>query len=134
MAKATIVGPHIGAKRIVVRNQKPGQAEIQVQKYYNQVLDKLGPSLDSILRNEKELPSSNEELYQGVRNVCMQGKSTTLYAELSRRMESYAMMTLKSRIRNGLLSTPVETQALPSILQEWALWKSQWVRRQLLET
>ena len=125
LPKASIVNPRHGAKLIKVKNQRKGQADLQAGIYYQQVLDQLVPSLDAILRSEKDLPTSNEELYQGVRIVCMQGKSAELYAAFSSRMRQHASETARSRIRTQLATTA----PLPCVLEEWRLWKSQWVRR-----
>jgi hypothetical protein len=133
MPRASIVNPRHGAKLIVVKNQRKGQAEAQTEKYYHQVLAQLVPSLDAILRNEDELPTSNEELYQGVRIVCMQGKSADLYRAFSSRMNKHASEAVKPRIYAQLGST-ASGGALPCILEEWRVWKSQWVRRNARRT
>jgi hypothetical protein len=125
MPKTSIVNPRHGAKLIKVKNQRKGQADLQAGIYYQQVLSQLVPSLDAILRSEKDLPTSNEELYQGVRIVCMQGKSGELYAAFSSRMRQHALETVTSRIRTQLATTA----PLPCVLEEWRLWKSQWVRQ-----
>jgi hypothetical protein len=123
---STSVGSQVGARRIVVKNLRQSRSDPRV--YYDQVVAKLDAAVESILRKETQLPSSNEELYRGVENICKQGRDGDLYARLRSAMKRQAINVVKPKLEKQLAAhgdDPVP--ALTSTLTEWKAWKDAWV-------
>jgi hypothetical protein len=124
--KTTLIGPQAGAKRIVVKNLRQPRSDPHV--YYDQVALKLDAAVQSILRNEAQLPSSNEELYRGVENICKQGRDGDLYARLRSIMKRQAINDVKPKLEKQLsLHKDDPIPVLDSTLTEWKAWKDAWV-------
>jgi hypothetical protein len=127
--RTVIVNPRHGVKLIKVKNQRKGFGEENAEIYYHEVLVRIGPVLDAILRDKKDLPCSTQELYQRIRIVCMQEKSERLYAVFLARMQKHALEAVVPRMHAQLKTVA----ALPCVLEERRLWKSQWVSLSYVE-
>lgn len=124
LAMASIVAPQIGAKRLVVKNQRPSKTNTKA--YYDQVSAKLDRALSLILGEGDSAALSMEELYQGVKNVCKQGYATDLCKRLTTTMKDHAEQTVKPRILNAIGSNPTSESNLAYTLGQWTLWRQQW--------
>lgn len=124
LAMASIVTPQIGAKRLVVKNQRPSQNNTKA--YYDQVATKTDTALDVILDGRETARLSLEDLYQSVRNVCRQGYSSALSARLIARMKSHAIQSVRPRITNVVKESPSSEVTLEYIISQWTLWLQQW--------
>jgi cullin 4 len=122
--KVAIVGPQVGARRLVVRNIRPVKTD--TQKYYGIISLKLNSALDSILSQQEQAPLLLEELYQGVKNVCKQGHGADLRTMLTDKMKSHASDTVRPRIKNQIASSSSSSESLRAIVREWSLWKDHW--------
>ena len=108
----------------MVKNLKTSRPNTQL--YYDQIVEKLDLALASVLRNEKQLPISMEELYRGVENICKQGRAADLCARLRIQMESYALKTVKRGLSSQISRDTSSARALLLVLAQWEMWKSQW--------
>jgi cullin 4 len=124
LAMASIVGPQIGAKRLVVKNQRPSKSNTKA--YYDEISTKLDRALDLILREGDSATLSMEELYQGVKNVCKQGHATDLCRRLTTTIKNHAENSVKPRILNTIGPNPTSDSSLDYILGQWTLWRRQW--------
>jgi cullin 4 len=124
LAMASIVQPQVGAKRLVVKNQRPSKSNTKL--YYQQISTKLDRALDVILGGNDTAALSMEDLYQGVKNVCKQGYAADLSKRLTTRMRAHAKETVRERLIEAIGSDTVSERSLSIVLDQWALWKEQW--------
>ena len=113
--------PHMGAKKLVVKNFRKTQKSSS-DDYYSQVWEQLDASLDAIF-NERKTPYSLEELYRGVENICRQGKAEPLYQNLCEKCQSHVLR----RLRGPLLhesSSMSNIELLQAVVSAWSTWSA----------
>lgn len=115
--------PHLGAKRIVVKNFRK-TPKTDPRQYFDLIWGKLDAALDVIFDDGK-ITFSLEELYRGVENVCRQGFA----AELSEKLQNKSEKHVEEDVRDVLLRKVGNTNVdiLRAVLATWATWKSQLV-------
>ena len=114
----------LGAKKIVVKNLRTAP-KTDPKQYLEQQWEKLEKGLVAIFGNADKLPSSHEELYRGVRNVCNQGYAEILHTRLQAKATSYMMNEVKPLLENSLGKPSVQT--LEVVLDAWTQWQAKFV-------
>jgi cullin 4 len=115
---------HLGAKRIVVKNLRAAR-KTDPKQYLEQQWEKLDKALCAIFGNADKLPSSHEELYRGVQNVCNQGYAEILHTRLQAKATDYMMSEVKPLLENGIEQSPL--QKLEVVLDAWTQWQAKFV-------
>lgn len=115
------LNPHVGAKKLVVKNLKPNVAW-DGKAYLEKVWGQLDVALAVIFKGDPD-SVGKEELYRGVENVCRQGGASTLYSRLEARCRDHVQVDMKESLlaKAGLNSIDV----LRATLADWAQWKKQ---------
>lgn len=113
--------PHMGAKKLVVKNFRKTQKSSS-DDYYNQVWEQLDASLDAIF-NERKTPYSLEELYRGVENICRQGKAELLYQKLCEKCQSHVLQRSKGPLL-GESSSMSNVELLQAVVSAWSTWNA----------
>ena len=116
--------PHIGAKKLVVKNFRTTSKSCPDQ-YYNQIWSQLDVALSAIFSGEKT-PYSNEELYRGVENICRQDRAPALFQQLRDKCGKNVSTNLKpSLIRSAIKGS--DTSILRAVVTAWSTWNTQLV-------
>ncbi|KAK3680171.1 hypothetical protein LTR78_000548 [Recurvomyces mirabilis] len=117
------LNPHIGAKKLVVKNLKTNNTW-DSKAYLEKIWGQLDAALAIIFKDGKE-GFSREDLYRGVENVCRQGGARTLFERLDGRCRQH----IERDMRDPLLekSGADNVTLLKAVLAEWARWKEQMV-------
>lgn len=115
---------HLGAKKIVVKNLR-ATPKTDPKQYLEQQWEKLDKALGAIFGNAEKLPSSHEELYRGVQNVCNQGHAEILHTRLQAKATEYMMSEVKPLLEKSIGKPPVRT--LEAVLDAWTQWQAEFV-------
>lgn len=115
---------HLGAKKIVVKNLRAAP-KTDPKQYFEQQWEKLDKALGAIFNNADKLPSSHEELYRSVQNVCNQGYAEILHTRLQAKATDYMMSEAKPLLENSIGKSSVQT--LEVVLDAWAQWQAKFV-------
>ena len=121
--RLTSFTPHMGAKKLVVKNFRR-TSKANPDQYYEHVWNQLDAALSAIFSGEKP-PYSLEELYRGVENICRQEKAPELYQRLSEKCKENVSTRLRSLV--GQVSGNSAISVLRSAVMAWTRWSGQLV-------
>lgn len=127
MARQIDASVQSGPKQLIVKNLRQ-TPKTDPEKYFNQILSQLDAALSAILINEK-VRTSNELLYQGVENLCRQGRAAPLFKVLCEKCKE----GITSQFEKPLVtqaSTLDNTALLRSVMESWEAWNIRlvWLR------
>ncbi|KAL8962648.1 MAG: hypothetical protein Q9193_000980 [Seirophora villosa] len=119
MARQIDASVQSGPKQLIVKNLRQ-TPKTDPEKYFNQILSQLDAALSAILVNEKAR-TSNELLYQGVENLCRQGRAAPLFKMLCEKCKE----GITSQFEKPLVtqaSTLDNTALLRLVMESWEAW------------
>ncbi|USW50086.1 Putative cullin protein, neddylation [Septoria linicola] len=117
----TAMNPHVGAKKLVVKNLKTNSnwdSKAYLEKVWGQVDEAL-----ALIFKDGHNGFSKEDLYRGVENVCRQGGASTLFSRLDKRCTEH----IQRDVRDKLLERAGEDNVtvLKAVLTAWTRWTEQ---------
>ena len=115
--------PHMGAKKLVVKNFRR-TSKANPDQYYEHVWTQLDAALSAIFSGQKP-PYSLEELYRGVENICRQEKAPELHQRLSEKCKENVSTRLRSLVGNACDNSDINV--LRSAVMAWTKWSGQLV-------
>ncbi|CAK1361873.1 Cullin-4B [Cercospora beticola] len=121
MSTKPAMNPHIGAKKLVVKNLKTN-SNWDSKAYLEKIWGQLDEALALIFK-DGNAAFSKEDLYRGVENVCRQGGASTLFSRLDKRCTEH----IQRDVRDKLLERSSEdnVSVLKAVLSEWTRWTQQ---------
>ncbi|KAF2156570.1 Cullin-domain-containing protein [Myriangium duriaei CBS 260.36] len=115
------LNPHIGAKKLVVKNLKK-QSDWNPDEYFNSTWVRLDDALNKVFSGgQSTLPL--EDLYRCVENLCRQGKASAVNSRLNEHLVKHLKGTVLTGLR--LRSAQDEVSTLRAVLSAWSTWTSQ---------
>lgn len=117
------VNPHMGAKRLVVKNLKTN-TQWDSKAYLEKIWGQLDGALSLIFKNGHD-GFSKEELYKGVENVCRQGGASSLFSRLDKRCREHVEKDMREPLCKQAGQDSVSV--LRAVLRAWSSWKEQMV-------
>ncbi|KAG6041531.1 hypothetical protein E4U41_003691 [Claviceps citrina] len=115
--------PHTGAKKLVIKNQRPPvNRASQTEEYYARIEKDLEEALAAIFSARRPAVPL-ERLYRGVEDVCRRGNAARVYRLLKERVDAHLQTVVLPRVkRNGGQSN---ADVLRSLRGEWRAWSAQ---------
>ncbi|KAG5979879.1 hypothetical protein E4U55_004667 [Claviceps digitariae] len=120
---ASAFQPHTGAKKLVIKNQRPPvDRASQIEEYYARTEKDLDEALKAIFSARRPaLPL--ERLYRGVEDVCRRGNAAKVYRLLKDRVDAHMQATILPRIQRT--GGPSNIDVLRCVKEEWMAWMRQ---------
>jgi len=116
--------PHIGAKKLVIKNVRTTSNASQVDQYYRRTWDELGAALRSVFAGEHP-KQPLEMLYRGVEDICRHGEEERVYKMLKEQCEHHLNGKVFEVIRSSGEGSNVSM--LSAVHTQWQAWNSQTV-------
>lgn len=114
--------PHMGVKRLVIKNLRTETRTAEVEQYYQQTWDELRDGLQALFADQRpKLPF--DKLYRGVEDLCRHKQERELYKLLEEKCEQH----LSYKVLEDILSdgNGSNMAMLRSVLKHWKTWNGQ---------
>lgn len=111
--------PHIGAKRLVIKNLKPQK---DTELYYTKLWNEVDSAITSVLNVEQPV-TALDSLSRSVEDLCRHRQSEKLSAHLRDRCKTYLEKDLLPLIESH--AGPSNVDALRAVYKYWTTWNEQ---------